>query len=67
MKTRNFAENEGSRSCWWRGEYGTAPRFHKKGLPDSRLDDNFRIEHPKEENPRAIVDGLRFLASKLDD
>jgi SOS response regulatory protein OraA/RecX len=39
----------------------------QKGLTDSRLDDNFRIERPKEENLRAIVEGLRFLASKLDD
>jgi hypothetical protein len=38
----------------------------QKGLIDSRLDDNFRIERPNEENLRAIVEGLRFLASKLD-
>ena len=43
-----------------RGELG------QKGLTDSRLDDNFRIERPKEENLKAIVEGLRFLASQLD-
>ena len=39
----------------------------RKGLIDPRLDDNFRIERPKEENLRAIVEGLRFLASQLHD
>jgi hypothetical protein len=39
----------------------------QKGLTDSRLDDNFRIGRPKEENLIAIVEGMRFLASKLDD
>ena len=39
----------------------------KKGMADSRIDDNYRIQRPKEENLRAIVEGLRFLASKLHD
>jgi hypothetical protein len=39
----------------------------QKGLIDSRLDDNFRTERPKEENLRSIIEGLRFLASKLDE
>ena len=39
----------------------------QKGLIDPRLDDNFRIERPKEENLRAIVEGLRFLASQLGE
>jgi hypothetical protein len=38
----------------------------QKGLDDSRINDNYRIGRPKEENLRAIVEGLRFLASKLD-
>jgi hypothetical protein len=38
----------------------------QKGLIDPRLDDNFRIERPKEENLKAVVMGLRFLASQLD-
>jgi hypothetical protein len=39
----------------------------QKGLIDPRIDENFRIEQPNEENLRAIVEGLRFLASKLDE